>query len=251
MTFFLLVLLSFFTRAPAAEVSIPDTPVNYVVDTAGIIDDASEEMLNGYLRELEEKATAQMAVLTIKSLEGASIEDFSLNVAHNKWRLGQKGKDNGVLLLVSVEDREYRIEVGYGLESILPDSLAGSIGRQYLIPYFRKGDYSAGIINASLAVIKVISTDAGIEITGMPDVRMPAAGRKRIDPVSSAFSLIFLIFIIYMFIRHPRLLLLFIMMNTLGGGRRSGWGGGGGFSGGGGFGGGSGGFGGGGASGRW
>jgi uncharacterized protein len=233
------------------SISVPDRPSAYVIDLAGVINDNVEATLNGYLRELEEKTTSQMVVLSIDSLEGESIEDLSISIAHDKWRLGQKGKDNGVLLLVAIQERKYRIEVGYGLEGVLPDSLAGSIGRQYMVPYFKKGDYSTGILTAALAVISEIASDAGVEITGMPAItNRSSQSVKRIKPTlgSKILSIIFVIGLIYMFIRHPRLLLLLVMMSMMGGGRRSGWGGGGG----GGFGGGGGGgFGGGGASGGW
>lgn len=233
------------------SISVPDSPSSYVVDLAGVINDNVEVTLNGYLRELEEKTTSQMVVLSIDSLEGESIEDLSINIAHDKWKLGQKGKDNGVLLLIAIQERKYRIEVGYGLEGVLPDSLAGSIGRQFLVPYFKKGDYSTGILTAALAVISEIASNAGVEITGMPAIKYRSPSSvKRGNPSlgSKILSIIFVIGLIYMFIRHPRLLLLLVMMSMMGGGRRSGWGGGGG----GGFGGGGGGgFGGGGASGGW
>ena len=225
------------------SISVPDSPSSYVVDLAGVINDNVEVTLNGYLRELEEKTTSQMVVLSIDSLEGESIEDLSINIAHDKWKLGQKGKDNGVLLLIAIQERKYRIEVGYGLEGVIPDSLAGSIGRQYLVPYFKKGDYSTGILTAALAVISEIASNAGVEITGMPAIKYRSPSSvKRGNPSlgSKILSIIFVIGLIYMFIRHPRLLLLLVMMSMMGGGRRSGWGGGGG-----------GGFGGGGASGGW
>ena len=241
-----------------AEVNIPAKPLNHVVDQAGIIDANMEAGLNRYLLELEQKTTAQMVVLTINSLEGESIEDLSLRIAHDTWKLGQKGRDNGALLLVSLQDRKYRFEIGYGLEGILPDSLVGSIGRQYLVPYFKKGDYSKGITIASLAVINTIASDAGVEIAGMPKMRSRSASpygkvkRRKPTLLGTVLSVVFIIGLIYMFIRHPRLFMLFLVMNLLGGGRRSGWGGSGGFGGGGSFGGGGGGgFGGGGASGGW
>jgi uncharacterized protein len=251
---FLLLLFSF--AESSAQVNIPDRPTNYVVDLAGIIDPNVKTNLDHYLLELEQKTTAQMVVLTITSLEGASLEDFSLYVAHDKWKLGQKGKDNGVLLLVSLQDRKYRFEIGYGLEGVLPDSLVGSIGRQYLVPYFQKGDYSTGIFTASLAVISEIAADAGVEITGMPHLRSRSASAGRMRQrkptlLGSIFSILFFIGLIYLFIKHPRLLLLLIMMNMFGGGRRGGWSSGGGFGGGSFGGGGGGGFGGGGASGGW
>jgi len=203
------------------------------------------------LLELEQKTTAQMVVLTINSLEGEAIEDFSIKIAHEKWRLGQKGKDNGVLFLVALQDREYRIEVGYGLEDVIPDSLAGSIGRSYLVPYFRKGDYSTGISTAALAIINEIASHEGVEITGMPKVVIKGSGQGVKGITGIVFPILFFIAIAYLFIRHPRLLLFSLLASSMGG-RRGSWGSGG-FGGGfGSFGGGGGGgFGGGGASGRW
>jgi len=242
-----------------SEIAIPERPLNHVVDLAGIIDTEVEVALDRYLLELEQKTTVQMVILTIENLEGQPIEELSISIAHDKWKLGQKGKDNGVLLLIALKDRKYRFEIGYGLEGVLPDSLVGSIGRKYLVPYFRKGDYSTGILKATLAVINEIATDAGVRITGMPVIRTPSpyAHRGRVSKgpavLRGILSIIFFIALVYLFIRHPRLLLLMFLFSFLGGGRRGGWGGGGGFGGGfGSFGGGGGGgFGGGGATGGW
>lgn len=227
---------------------IPNRPQNYVVDLARVIDGNTETKLNRYLRELEQKTTAQIVVLSIQSLEGASIEDLSLSIAHDKWKLGQRGKDNGALLLVAVKDRKYRIEVGYGLEGLLPDSLVGGIGRKLLVPHFRKGDYGRGIYQTVLAMANIIAKDAGVTISGMPQMQRLPVSAKAEPPgfISRIFSILFIIFIIYMFIRHPRLFLFFLLMSSMGG-RGSSWSSGGG----GGFGGGGGGFGGGGASGGW
>ena len=159
------------SEAPSHADIIPEKPESYVVDLADIIDNSSEYKLNQYLRELKQKTTAQLAILTIKSLEGESIEDLSIAVAHDRWKLGKKGKDNGVLLLISLKDRKYRIEVGYGLEGVIPDSLAGSIGRSYLVPFFRKGDYSNGIFAAATVIANLIAEDSGVKITGMPKIK--------------------------------------------------------------------------------
>lgn len=241
--------LCLFGTGARAAIEIPAQPRNYVVDLAGIVDDGVEAGLDRYLRELEQKTTAQMVVLTVPGLEGASLEEFSLSVAHDRWKLGRKGKDNGVLLLVAVQERKYRFEIGYGLEGVLPDSFVGSVGRDYLVPYFRTGDYSKGIVTASLAVINRIATDAGVHISGMPVLgtdRSSVGRERRPSLLGGIVSIALFILFIYMLIRHPRLLLLLLVMNSLGGGRRGGWSGGGGFGGGGG-----GGFGGGGASGGW
>ena len=236
--------------------NIPVMPQKYVVDLAGIINDAVEHRLNGYLQELEQKTTAQMVVLTIMDLGGESIEDLSIRIAHDKWKLGQKGKDNGVLFLIAFKDRKYRIEVGYGLEGVLPDSLVGSIGRDVLVPYFRKGDYSDGIFATTLALANKIAADAGVKIEGMPliNYRTPPTGKGEAGgPLSTIIGIVFLVIMGILFVKNPRAFLLFFLFSSMGG-RRGPWGGGGGF-GGGGFGsfggGGGGGFGGGGASGGW
>ncbi len=237
----------FFLYAPAclAATALPERPFNHVVDLADIVEPEIEAGLNRYLLELEQKTTAQVIVLTITSLEDQPIEDLALDIAHNKWKLGQKGKDNGLLLLVALQDRKYRFEVGYGLEGVLPDSLVGSIGRDYLVPYFKEGNYSKGITAGTLAVINTIAAEAGVEIAGMPKMRI-TPGRSGRAP-NKILSILFFIGLIYMFIKHPRLLMLLLVSNMLGGGRRDGWGGGGGSFGGGG----GGGFGGGGSSGGW
>ncbi len=234
----------------------PAMPRDYVVDLAGVIGPDVQGRLNGYLQELEQKTTSQVLVLTVKSLDGENIEDFSLRTAE-MWKLGQKGKDNGVLIVVAVQDRKYRFEVGYGLESVLPDSFVGSIGRKYLVSYFRQGDYSTGIYKATLAVIRTIAQSQGVEITGLPAMRTNREVEVPGVAVQLAGALIFLLVLI-LFISSPhRCLTVFLAGYMLGGGGRGGWSGGGysgggfgGFGGGGSFGGG-GGFGGGGASGGW
>ncbi len=250
--FFVLLFLVLVSFAPpiSAAVRVPAQPPNYVVDLAEIIDSNAEASLNSYLKELELKTSAQVIVLTITSLDGESIEDFSINLAHDQWKLGREGKDNGLLMLVALQDRKYRFEVGYGLEAILPDSLVGSIGRQYLIPYFKKGDFSTGILNSTLAVINIIATDAGVTLGDLPRMQVRRdysnVGARKLSPLQKLFSLLFIVVMIYFFIKHPRLAFFLLMMTMMSGGRRSGWSGGGGFGGGGG-----GGFGGGGASGGW
>jgi uncharacterized protein len=247
-------LLSLIAVTAYADV-IPERPSRYVVDLADIVEDSVEMRLNGYLRELEQKTTAQFVVLSVKSLEGGSIDDFSLQVAE-KWKLGQAGKDNGLLLLITLKERKYRFEVGYGLEGILPDGFVGSLGRE-MVPYFRKGDYTSGVATAVIATADVIARDSGVKITGMPKVRRTARGYGGRRPTGKTtisgviFSILFFIVMIYLFIKHPRLMIFMLLFSGMG--RRSSWGGGGGFGGGfGGFGGGGGGgFGGGGASGGW
>jgi uncharacterized protein len=246
---FFAILLFVLSFSLVTDAQVPSKPSNYITDLAGIVDDGTEARLDGLLQELEVKTTAQVMVLTIDSLKGESLEEYSIDIAHNKWEIGQKGKDNGLLLLVVYKDRKYRFEVGYGLEGILPDSLVGSIGRQYLVPNFRKGDYTRGIYEAVLAMVGIIAKHDNVRITAMPLPVTQNSGRVSSPSLlSRIFSILFFILIIFLFIRHPRLLLFLFLMSSMGGrGGGSSWGGtGGGFGGGGG-----GGFGGGGASGGW
>jgi len=244
--------LCLLAASPARGATVPEKPARYVVDLAGIIDAELEMKLNGYLQELEQKTTAQFVILTIESLAGEAIESFALEVAHDKWKLGQKGKDNGLLLLVAVKDRKYRIEVGYGLEGALPDSFVGSVGRDYLVPYFRKGDYSKGVLTAALALTGKVAGEAGVAITGMPNPEQAGRPDDSGSPFGNIVALLVFIFVMGAFIKNPKAFLLFFLFSSMSGhGRR--WGGGSGFGGGfGSFGGGGGGgFGGGGASGSW
>ncbi len=238
--------------ASAFAAAIPETPPDYVVDLAGVINANTKASLDGYLAELERKTSAQVIVLTVDTIEGQDIDGYSLQVAE-RWKLGQKGKDNGLLILFAMKERKYRFEVGYGLEGILPDSAVGSIGREYIVPAFRRGDYSAGVAQATLAVATIIAKSAGVEITGMPVreiSRQQQVSGRRAGPGQLIFMVLMGIVMLYLFIRHPRLFILMLLMS--GGGRRGGWGDGGGGGGFGGFGGGGGGgFGGGGASGGW
>jgi uncharacterized protein len=242
----------FATVVHASTPQPPDVPLDYVVDLANIVRSDLKNALDAYLQTLEQKTTAQVLVLTVRSLDNQSIEEFALNTKE-KWKLGQKGKDNGVLIVVAVNDRKYRIEVGYGLESVLPDSLVGSIGREYFVPYFRQGDFSTGIYAGTVAVIRTIADHDGVSITMGAGQTQPrgAYARKPLTLFNKIMLAVFGIIALVLFIKNPRLFLLLLLANSMGGGR-GGWSGGGGFGGGGSFGGGGGGSGGGGgASGGW
>jgi uncharacterized protein len=237
--------------ARASTPQPPDVPRDYVVDLAGIVRSDLKNDLNTYLQTLDQKTTAQVLVLTVQTLDNQNIEEFALNTKE-KWKLGQKGKDNGVLIVVAAKDRKYRIEVGYGLESVLPDSLVGSIGREYFVPYFRQGDYSAGIYAGTVAVIRTIATHEGVSIAIGSGQTQPhgATTRKPLSAFNKVVLAVFGIIVLILFITHPRQFLLLLLAFSMGG--RGGWSGGGGGFGGGSFGGGGGGRGGGGgSSGGW
>ena len=248
-----LVIVAFVCSSPASTPQPPAIPRDYVVDLAGVIPEDVQARLNAYLKELEQKTTAQVLVLTVQSLDGQSIEEFAFKTKE-EWKLGQKGKDNGVLIVVAVKDRKYRLEIGYGLESVLPDSMVGSIGREYLVPYFRKGDYGAGIYAAALVVANTIASEEGVQISGMPGMGRPrgASAGRPLGVLQTIMVVAFIVIALILFITHPRQCFLLLLASQMAGGR-GGWSGGdGGFGGGGSFGGGGGGSGGGGgASGGW
>ena len=126
-------------------------------DYAGILSETAVNDIEKTLKDFEQKTTCQIAVLTIKSLEGENLEEFSIKVAET-WKLGKKKKDNGVLLLIAQNDRQMRIEVGYGLEGSLTDYASGRIIANEIVPLFKIGDYNAGITNGVNAVISTITT---------------------------------------------------------------------------------------------
>jgi uncharacterized protein len=245
-------LFALFSPVHALEVPPLRGRVN---DLARLLPAERIQGLEGRLAQFEKETGHQVAVLTIPSLKGDSLEDFSIRVAEN-WKIGQKGFNNGAILLIVRDDRKLRIEVGYGLEGVLPDAIANRIIQEVIVPRFRGGDYAGGIEAGIESILKVTSGEP------LPEsVRKPP--RRRNELVQ---SLPLLIFVLAAF--------LFVFLGNLGNrrtrsnwtGRRgrsnywggpfiggfgggSGWGGGG--SGGGGFSGGGGGFGGGGASGSW
>jgi uncharacterized protein len=223
--------------ASAAIASTPEPPViprDHVTDLANVISSDVKTQLNALLLELEQKTTSQVLVLTVQSLDGQSIEEFAFNTKE-KWKLGQKGKDNGVLIAVAVKDRKYRLEVGYGLEGVLPDSLVGTIGREYLVPYFRKGDYSTGIANATAAIIQTIARHEGVQLIGMSGVRSDheISTGKPPGVFQIALIAIFVFLGLILCITHPQQCLLILFASSMGRGRGgwSGSGGGGGASG--------------------
>ena len=233
--------------AAAAGPAVPASPPDYVVDLAGVIDDGAEARTNAMLRELEQQTTAQVVVLTLPTLDGESLEAFSIDLAHNRWKLGQKGKDNGILLTLAMQERKYRVEVGYGLEGVLPDSLVGSLGRQVLVPAFRAGDFGGGIAAMAGELATRVAADSGVTLSAAPPVAVRRSGRStgKPGPLATVLALLLIPLFIYLLIRHPQLLIM-MLLSSRGGGRDSWGGGGGGFGGGGG-----GGFGGGGSSGSW
>ncbi|HNZ52961.1 MAG TPA: TPM domain-containing protein [bacterium] len=135
-----------------------DVPVlkGRVTDNAGLLSSDAAIRIEQKLSSLETSDSTQIAVLTVPTLEGGSIEDFSMRVAE-QWKIGQKGLDNGALLIIAKDDRKLRIEVGYGLEGKLTDATSGRIIRQVIVPYFKRNDFEGGVeagVDAMIAAAK-------------------------------------------------------------------------------------------------
>ena len=130
-----------------------------VVDNAEILSPATRAKLAADLKAHEDRTTNQIAVLTVKSLEGDSVEDFAVRV-FEAWKLGQKGKDNGVLVVVAPTDRRMRIEVGYGLEGTLTDAAAARIIRDRMTPRFKANDYDGGVAQGVAAIVGTLEGSA-------------------------------------------------------------------------------------------
>jgi len=141
-------------------------PRGYVNDFAGVIDDQTEAQLERYCRAVEKATGAQIALVTIPSLEGEPIEDVA-NTLFRKWGVGRKETNEGILLLLAIQDKRSRLEVGYGLEPYIPDGFAGSLLRQ-MRPALRAGDYGQALILAVQTIGQRIAEAEGVSIEEAP-----------------------------------------------------------------------------------
>jgi uncharacterized protein len=241
----------------AAEPIASLQPSNYVNDFAGVLDSATQARLNDLCQQVDEKAHAQIAVVTVKSLDGQDVFDYAVAL-YQKWGIGQKAKDRGVLILVATQDRKFGASVGYGLEPILPDGKIGGFRRE-ATPDLTAGNYAAGLSLMTSAIADVIAKDAGVTLTNQGPVAAPRQHPQPSRGLSPVVIILILIFVVLPILRAifrgggPGRggggsgfwsgLLWGMLFSNLGGGRGGGFGGGG--FGGGGGGGGFGGFGGG------
>lgn len=252
--------------ANAQDVATPAQALTgRVVDAAGIIDPTARQQLTQKLADFEAKSSDQVVVVTVPSLNGEDIETYS-NRLFRAWALGQKQENNGILLVVAPNDRKVRIEVGYGLEGTMTDALSSVIINGTIIPAFRTGDYSGGVVQGVDGILSVLSGDAA---------ELEARAKRNVQSSSDDIDWVFVVFITFwcliFFGGFGMAILTPIFGRKIGPGKyhwlgmvvdfnsRGGSGGGGGFSGGGGgwssggggFSGGGGSSGGGGASGSW
>lgn len=148
----------------SAAVVSPDEAF-YVYDGAQVLSEETEQYILNSSRELESKTGAQIVVVTIPSLEGRSLEEYATEL-FRQWGIGDAKKNNGLLLLCAVEDRQFRVEVGYGLEGDLPDGKTGRIQDSYIIPLLREDEFDAGIRNGYSAFLQELADVYNVSITG-------------------------------------------------------------------------------------
>jgi uncharacterized protein len=248
---------------------LPAKPADYVSDFAHVLSPGAISRIDNLCTRLDRQANAQIAIVTVKTLDGDDPADWA-NALENKWHMGKKGSSDksnkGVLMLLSVNDHKWRIDVGYGLEGILNDAKLGDIGRA-MRPQLRARDYDAAILSAVSSVGNVIAQDAKITLDDWPaDAAPPAPQRPHYAHRSHPLAGFILLIILLVIFGGSWIFRLLFGLALFSGPRRGGWGGGG-FGGGGfgGFGGGGGGgdsgggfggfgggdFGGGGAGGDW
>ncbi|HJX94490.1 MAG TPA: TPM domain-containing protein, partial [Candidatus Acidoferrum sp.] len=209
----LLFVFLFFALAANAEKITDIHPTGYVTDLAHIISPDAKARLENLCTELEQKTGAQMAIVTVRSLEGETVEQYA-NELFKQLGVGNKKENRGVLVLVAPTDRKYWTEVGYGLEPVINDARAGDAGR-LMRSYFLQGNYSAGIEAAAWTLAKFIADDRGVTLTATPPAR-PVQRREN----SRSFPI------------WPILIFIFVIINIIRaisrggsgrGGRGSGW----------------------------
>ena len=250
----------FISLASIAFAQTYPSPAGHVNDFAGVMSPEGKSRLETLLTQFRAKTGVEIAVAVVKDLGGSDVETYAVEL-FKRWGIGQKGQDNGLLFLLSVDDRWMRIEVGYGLEGVITDGRAGEIRDKYMVPYLRNNDWEGGITQGVLAAMTMIAqesgTDLGDLVADAPPIRAPSGQQGEGPP--GPVVLIFIVLFIFLFIKSRffrGMVIGMVLGNMLGGGRHrnypGGFGGGFGGGGGGGFGGFGGGFsGGGGASGRF
>ncbi|ANE41649.1 methanol dehydrogenase [Fervidobacterium sp. SC_NGM5_O18] len=194
-TFYLILGLLFISNILLAVDFPKPTPYKYINDYVGVVEPEYVQKIISVGKELEDKTTAQVTAVIIDSLQGITIEEYAVEL-FRRWGIGQKGKDNGVLLLVAINDRQMRIEVGYGLEGAIPDGKAGRIRDEYIIPYFKEGDYSKGIYYGYLALAKEVAKEYNVELTFDVDAELPKSSSAYVETIVIVLIVVFIMLVL-------------------------------------------------------
>jgi len=194
-TFYLILGLLFISNVLLSVDFPKPTPYKYINDYVGVVEPEYVQKIISVGKELEDKTTAQVTAVIIDSLQGITIEEYAVEL-FRRWGVGQKGKDNGVLLLVAINNRQMRIEVGYGLEGAIPDGKAGRIRDEYIIPYFKEGNYSKGIYYGYLALAKEVAKEYNVELTFDVDAELPKGSSAVAEMIVIVLIVIFIMLVL-------------------------------------------------------
>ncbi len=226
----------------------------YVNDFAGLLNSSNFQTINALAAALEQKTSAELVVVTLKTTGPYDIQDYSVRL-WEQWKIGKAGKDNGLLLLVAVEDKKAWITTGYGLEGAVPDAEASKVYQNIIVPYFKQGKFSEGILAGTIALVDLVAQEYNISIADLNSLHKQYVQPVEKTPLASFVETLFTLIFFILFFGFRMGLFGFLLFGT--GRRRGGYWHGGGIGGSsGGFGGGFGGFGGGfsgggGAGGGW
>jgi uncharacterized protein len=207
--FSLCAVLALFAHAVYAERVEQLRPTNYLSDFAGVVDASTTQRINELGIEVQQKTGAQIAVVTVRTLEGAEASDFA-NRLFKQWGVGQNNTDRGVLILLATEDHKYWTEVGYGLEPILPDGKVGGFGRE-MVPLLRENRYSDAILLITGRIAQTIADDAHVTLSAQTQTPEPTAETPS-QPAGPHVSLSLILVILFV--------VFFILPGILGRGRR-------------------------------
>lgn len=173
-------------------------PIGWINDFANVISLEYKSKLNSLIEEVEEKTTAEIAVVTVNSIAPYDEKAYA-RLLFDNWNLGKKGKDNGILVLLAIKERRWCIETGYGLEGILSDSRCGEIGRNYMVPYFKDGRYSEGLYYGITVISKVIAEDAHVSLNSIAGSNETLSTKNTSEGYNASREAIPFIFLFFLF----------------------------------------------------
>jgi len=186
-------------------------PTGYVNDYAGIIDTEQKNQIDQIAKTVQEKTGAEIAVVTVETIQPyGSIEEYSVELA-SEWGIGKAGEDTGVLILLATTERRVRIEVGYGLEGIIPDGLAGEIIDNSILPSMRAGDYGTGFLKGVQAVSGIIAEEYGVDL----DSSYIEESKEYTRQISSGLSRFIIILIFLLLFGGGRFLLPLLFVGAV------------------------------------
>lgn len=186
-----------FSSLEAQETGFP-SPRGYINDFANLIASEDYQRLNALAQALEQSTGAEMTVVTLETTSPYDIQDYSVRL-WDEWKIGKAGEDNGILLLVAAQDKKVWITTGYGLEGAIPDAESAKIYRNIIVPYFKKGEFSKGILAGTIALVDLAAQEYNVQIEELPALRRQYVQSVQKTPLAAflegLFALIFFILI--------------------------------------------------------